>query len=166
MLPPLRTTLTAVAILGVLLVYVPLHLLRFDGQLRGALSLLLPYSGVLLLVLGFLLSFSGVYYLIRRGGGTPLWHREAERLVVAGPYTYLQHPILLGLLIMLFGEALWLHSPSIGIYAVVLAVLSHWYVVYVEEPQLAQRFGVDYHAYRRAVPRWLPQLPVSRDEGW
>jgi protein-S-isoprenylcysteine O-methyltransferase Ste14 len=118
----------------------------------------------LLFVLGFVLSFSGVYYLIRRGGGTPLLYRATERLVVAGPYTYLQHPIFLGLLVMLFGEALWLHSPSIGIYAVVLAILSHWYVVSVEEPQLVQRFGADYRAYRRAVPRWLPQLSVSRGE--
>jgi protein-S-isoprenylcysteine O-methyltransferase Ste14 len=163
-LPNLRTTLTAVAILGVLLVYFPLHLLRFDDQVHGALRPLLPYSGVVLFITGFALSFSGTYYLIRRGGGTPLLCRETDRLVVAGPYSYLQHPILLGILVILFGEALWLRSPSVGIYAVVLAILSHCYVVYIEEPQLTQRFGIDYRSYRRAVPRWLPQLTESRKE--
>jgi len=165
MLPHLRTILPAVAIWGVLLVYVPAHLLRLDGQLRGALKPLLPYSGMLLCVIGFALSFSGTYYLLRRGGGTPLLGGEAERLVVAGPYSYLQHPILLGLLVMLFGEAVWLYSPSVGIYAVVLTIMSHSYVVCVEEPQLIRRFGTDYRAYRRAVPRWLPHLVSMSDEG-
>jgi protein-S-isoprenylcysteine O-methyltransferase Ste14 len=165
MFPHLRTTLTAVAILGVLLVYVPVHLLRLDGQLRGVLKPLLPYSGMLLCITGFALSFSGTYYLMRRGGGTPLLCREMDRLVVAGPYSYLQHPILLGLLVMLFGEALWLYSPSVGIYAVVLTTVSHGYVVCVEEPQLIQRFGRDYHAYQRAVPRWLPHFASLSDEG-
>ena len=163
--PTLRTTLTVVAILGVLLVYFPLHLLRFDGQVRGALRLLLPYSGIVLFVTGFALSFSGTYYLIRRGGATPLLYGETNRLVVAGPYSHLQHPILLGILVMLFGEALWLRSPSVGIYVVVLTTLSHGYVLYVEEPRLVQKFGIDYRSYQRAVPRWLPQLTESREEG-
>jgi len=165
MFPHLRTTLPAVAILGVLLVYVPVHLLRLDGQLRGALKPLLPYSGMLLCVTGFALSFSGTYYLMRRRDGTPLRFTPPQRLVVAGPYSYLQHPILLGLLMMLFGEALWLYSPSVCIYAVVLTIVSHGYVVGVEEPQLIQRFGKDYRAYQRAVPRWLPHLASLNDEG-
>ena len=162
--PSLRTTLTAAIILAVLLVYFPLHLLRLDTWLSGALAPLLPYTGVLLFFIGFALSFSGTYYLIRRGDGTPLLFAPPQRLVVAGPYSHLQHPILLGVLVMLLGETLWLRSPSVGIYAALLSILSHCYVVYVEEPRLTQRFGVDYCAYQRTVPRWLPQLTSLREE--
>lgn len=164
MMPNLRMTLIVIVILAVLLVYVPAHLLRWDGHVRGALKPLLSYSGALLFIMGFALSFSGVYYLIRRGGGIPPLCRAAKRLVVAGPYSHLQHPILLGLLVMLFGEALWLCSTSVGVYAVVLAIVSHSYVVYIEEPRLIQRFGRDYQAYQRAVPRWLPHVASRRDK--
>ncbi len=164
MFPGLRVALTAVAILGMLLGCIPLYLLGLDVQLGGVLTPMLPYSGGLLFVMGFVLSFSGLYYLMRRGDGTPLLFARPQRLVVAGPYSHLQHPILLGMCVMLFGEALWLYSPSIGIYATVLAIGSHCYVVYVEEPQLTHRFGVDYRAYRRAVSRWLPQFAPSQDE--
>jgi protein-S-isoprenylcysteine O-methyltransferase Ste14 len=161
MFPLVRATLTVTVILVILLGCVPAYVLRWDAHRHGTLQPLLPYSGGMLFVVGFTVSFSGVYYLMRRGGGTPLMCRETQRLVVAGPYAYLQHPILMGLLIMAFGEALWLSSISVAIYAVVLTMVSHYYVAYVEEPGLAQRFGTDYRAYQRAVPRWLPYW-VSR----
>jgi len=62
----------------------------------------------------------------------------------------------LGLLSMAVAEALWLHSPSLGVYALLLIVLANVYLIYVEEPGLERRFGADYHAYRAAVARWLP----------
>lgn len=164
MLPLLRVTLTVAVILAILLGCIPAYILRWDPYLRGTLQPPLAYSGVVLFVLGFAVSFSGIYYLMRRGGGTPLMCREAERLVVAGPYAYLQHPILVGVLVMAFGEALWLSSISMGIYAVVLTLVSHYYVVHVEEPRLVQRFGMDYQAYQRAVPRWLPYCVSRRAE--
>jgi len=157
----LFTSLTVLAIAGTFLMYVPSLLLRFDTQFGAALLPLLPYSGVLMFVTGLGLSFSGTYYLMRRGDSPLLLTTPPRRLVVAGPYSHLQHPILLGVQVMLFGEALWLCSPSVGLYAVVWTVLSHYYVAYVEEPRLVQRFGVDYRAYRHAVPRWLPQLTAS-----
>lgn len=128
-----------------------------------ALIILMPYGGVLLFVAGAALSFSAIYYLTRRGDGTPLAIAPPRQLVVAGPYAHLQHPAFLGVLVMLFGEALWLRSLSIGTYAVLLAILSHAYVIYIEEPQLAQKFGSDYRAYRQAVPRWFPQLTLLEE---
>lgn len=165
MFPRRRVAILAVAlILGVLLLYIPLSLLPLDRRLGDALMPLMACSGALLFVTGMTLGFSAAYYLIRRGDGTPLLFDPPQQLVVAGPYAHLQHPLLLGGLMMLSGEALWLHSPSVGIYAAAVALASHAYVVWVEEPWLIQKFGVDYRAYRRAVPRWLPQLPTSRDD--
>lgn len=155
--------LVALVLVGVFLVYVPLLLRPLDTQLDDTLMPLLSYSGAPLFVAGAGLSFSGAYYLVRRGDSTSFLLEPSQRLVVAGPYAHLQHPILLGGLIMLLGETLWLSSPSIGLYATGVALLSHAYVVYIEEPRLIQKFGVDYRAYRCAVPRWFPQLPTARE---
>jgi protein-S-isoprenylcysteine O-methyltransferase Ste14 len=156
MSPGLRTTLYAIFVLGVLLGYLPWQALRFDTVVGESLDTILTYTGALLCVTGALLSFSGAYYLVRRGEGTPLPLDPPHRMVVAGPYAYTQHPIMLGVLIVAFGEALWLHSPSLGVYALLLTVLINLYVVYIEEPGLEKRFGEDYRAYRAAIPRWLP----------
>jgi protein-S-isoprenylcysteine O-methyltransferase Ste14 len=156
MSPGLRTTLYAIFVLGVLLGYLPWQVLRLDAVIGEHLDTLLTYTGALLFVAGALLLFSGAYYLVLRGDGTPLPFDPTKRMVVAGPYAHIQHPMALGLLAMVFAEALWLHSPSLGVYALLLTLLVNLYLTYVEEPGLERRFGEDYRAYRAAVPRWLP----------
>ena len=154
--PTVRSTLYVVFVLGVLLLYIPWQLLRLGEGVAASLSVLTTYSGGLLFLAGMVLAFSGVYYLVRRGEGT-LWPFDPpHRLVVAGPYAHLQHPILLGVLLMAGGEALWVSSLTLCFYALLLVVLVNLYVVYIEEPGLEKRFGADYRAYQAAVPRWFP----------
>ncbi|MGE0826658.1 MAG: isoprenylcysteine carboxylmethyltransferase family protein [Candidatus Binatia bacterium] len=152
-LPPALYVCPAV---GVLLVYLPWQLLRYDPWVQHGLLTLAPYSGVVLCIAGVTLVFSGAYYLGHRGGNTSIF-TAPHRLVVAGPYGHIQHPILLGLLLILFGEALWLCSPTVGVYDSLLAFLLHLYILCVEEPRLENRFGADYRAYRTAIPRWFPR---------
>jgi protein-S-isoprenylcysteine O-methyltransferase Ste14 len=156
MSPGLRTLIYAVFVLGVLLGYLPWLALRLDAVMGEYLDTLLTYGGAFLFLAGALLLFSGAYYLVLRGDGTPLPLDPTKRLVVAGPYAHIQHPMALGLLSVAFAEALWLHSPSLGVYALLLTVLVNLYLTYIEEPGLEKRFGEDYRAYRTAVPRWLP----------
>jgi protein-S-isoprenylcysteine O-methyltransferase Ste14 len=156
MSPGLRTLIYAVLVLGVLLGYLPWQVLRLDTVIGEYVGTLLTYGGVLLFLAGALLLFSGAYYLVLRGDGTPLPFDPTKRLVVAGPYAHIQHPMAFGLLSMAFAEALWLRSPSLGIYALLLTVFVNLYLTYIEEPGLERRFGEDYRAYRAAVPRWLP----------
>ena len=47
-------------------------------------------------------------------------------------------------------------SPSIVLFAVLMAGLMHLFVVYVEEPKLERRFGQSYRDYTSRVGRWLP----------
>lgn len=149
------TVITAFA-LGLLLLALPWQLLRLDKNSAGPFSLLTMCGGGLLVVAGAGLVFSGAYYLRRRGEGTPWSWVPPCRMVVAGPYAHLQHPILLGFLFIVCGEALWMQSAILALYAIVLIVLANLYVTMIEEPRLMQRFGVDYQAYRAAVPRWVP----------
>lgn len=153
-----RPSVIATFVLGLLLLALPWQLLRLDKTSPGPFSLLTMGGGGLLVVAGTGLAFSGAYYLMRRGGGTPWSWAPPPRMVVAGPYAHLQHPILLGFLLVICGEALWMQSAIVALYAIVLIVLAHLYVIIIEEPHLVQRFGVDYQAYRTAVPRWVPFL--------
>jgi len=158
MSPAVRTTVYVVFVLGLLLLYLPWQLLRTEKEIAESLNPLMTYSGGLLFLAGAALTFSGAYYLVRRGEGTPLLFDPPHRLVVAGPYAHLQHPMLLGVLLMVCGEALWAQSLTLGLYALILIILANLYVVYLEEPGLAKRFGADYRAYQTAVPRWFPFL--------
>jgi protein-S-isoprenylcysteine O-methyltransferase Ste14 len=154
--PAIRTTLSAVFVLGLLLLYLPWQLLQVEQEIAELLRPLTTYGGGLLFLAGAALTFSGAYYLVRRGEGTPLPFDPPHRLVVAGPYAHLQHPMLLGVLLMAGGQALWVQSLILGLYALLLIALANLYVVYIEEPVLEKRFGADYRAYQAAVPRWFP----------
>jgi protein-S-isoprenylcysteine O-methyltransferase Ste14 len=151
-----RTTVATIFGLGLLLLALPWQLLRLDEEASPRLGMVAAYGGGLLFLTGIGLAFSGTYYLMHRGGGT-LWpFVSPRRMVVAGPYAHVQHPIWLGLLFVVCGEALWMQSAILALYAVIVTILANLYVSTIEEPRLGHRFGVDYQAYRAAVPRWFP----------
>ncbi len=156
MSPALRTLLYLSLILGLALGLVPWQVLRLDAALAHSLQSFLTYLGLVLFLLGAVLLFSGTYYLVLRGDGTPIPFDPPKRMVVAGPYAYVRHPMTLGLVMIVFAEAFWFYSASLLVYAVLLTLLMNLYLIYIEEPKLERRFGDDYRAYRTAVPRWLP----------
>ncbi len=41
-----------------------------------------------------------------------------------------------------------------------IAIECNLFVIGYEEPTLGARFGAEYQAYRRAVPRWIPHRPT------
>jgi protein-S-isoprenylcysteine O-methyltransferase Ste14 len=151
-----RTTVATIFGLSLLLVVLPWQLLWLDEEISPRFGMVAAYGGGLLFLTGVGLAFSGAYYLIHRGDGTLLPFVPPRRMVVAGPYAHVQHPIWLGLWFVVCGEALWMQSAILALYAVIGMILATLYVTTIEEPRLGHRFGVDYQAYRTAVPRWFP----------
>ena len=98
----------------------------------------------------------------RRGGGTPFPLDAPRELVTGGPFAAVRNPIMLAELAVIWAEVLWFASLGILLYALVISVLAHLSVVWVEEPELRRRFGEGYQVYARRVPRWLPRLPARR----
>ena len=75
-------------------------------------------------------------------------------MVRSGLYRVTRNPMYVGVLVTLAGEALLLDSVPLAVWAAVVAVAVHLFVVLYEEPVLESQFGESYRAYRRAVPRW------------
>jgi len=61
-----------------------------------------------------------------------------------------------GVLSILFGEALLFALQRLFGYAVIVFVLFYLFVLFYEEPTLRRKFGESYEEYCQAVPRWLP----------
>jgi protein-S-isoprenylcysteine O-methyltransferase Ste14 len=69
-----------------------------------------------------------------------------------------------GVILILAAEALFCQSWAIAGWAALFIALNAVYLPRKEEPDLVRRFGEDYRAYQRAVPRWLPRLTPWRDD--
>ena len=95
------------------------------------------------------------------GKGTPVPWAPPKHLVLVGPYRFVRNPMMLGVLMIVLGEALIISSLPIAIYLAVLFAAMNAFIIFFEEPGLRKRFGDDYVEYTRHVRRWLPRL-----SGW
>ncbi|MBI4517547.1 MAG: isoprenylcysteine carboxylmethyltransferase family protein [Deltaproteobacteria bacterium] len=94
---------------------------------------------------------------VRRGQGTPAPVAPPRHLVVAGVYRYVRNPMYIGVLAMIVGQGVFLASVVVLLYAAGVALAFHLFVVLYEEPALRRKFGDNYRAYCKQVPRWLPR---------
>ncbi len=93
----------------------------------------------------------------RQGRGTPFPLDAPRRLVTSGPFALVRNPIMAAELLVIWAEALFFSVAGICVYAALATLAGHLVVVYVEEPELRERFGQEYEAYYRRVPRWFPR---------
>lgn len=91
-----------------------------------------------------------------RAAGTPAPIDPPRELVARGLYRYSRNPMYVGVLSMVAAQALGFASPATLLYAALLSLAFHGFVVLYEEPTLARKFGGAYQRYRASVPRWIP----------
>lgn len=77
-----------------------------------------------------------------------------QRLVTTGPYARVRHPRYLQAFLALIGWALIANHPA-SYLACALWVPGIWLVVALEEQELAERFGAEFEAYRKRVPKFF-----------
>src|SRR5918998_741051 len=114
--------------------------------------------GGILLVAGLIALVQAFVRFVVEGLGTPAPVAAPERLVVGGVYRYVRNPMYVAVLAAIIGQALLLGQLGLLLYAAALWLITAASVRWYEEPTLTRRFGVDYEAYRRAVPAWWPRL--------
>jgi protein-S-isoprenylcysteine O-methyltransferase Ste14 len=128
-----------------------------DGLDLPSWTWALRTAGVALLAAGAVVLVQAFVRFVMDGTGTPAPIAPAEQLVVSGPYRYVRNPMYLAVIATIVGQALMLGQPALLLYAtavgVAMAAFAHGY----EEPSLHRQFGMQYAAYRRAVPAWRPR---------
>ncbi len=80
---------------------------------------------------------------------------EPRTLVRAGLYRYSRNPMYVGVLAVVFGQAIAYASALVAAYGVAMFVFFHGVVTLFEEPHLRRRDPESYRRYRAAVPRWI-----------
>jgi protein-S-isoprenylcysteine O-methyltransferase Ste14 len=113
--------------------------------------------GCALIVLGLALWVWTLRLFIRIGKGTLAPWDPTRHLVVEGPYSRVRNPMITAVLALLLGEAALFGSPALLVWCALFLGINWVYFVLHEEPGLERRFGDDYRAYRRNVPRWIPR---------
>lgn len=126
--------------------------------------LALQLVGGLLTVCGAAVLVHAFARFVREGLGTPAPVAPTEHLVVGGLYRYVRNPMYLAVAATIVGQALILGRPALLLYVAVFGIAVASFVHFYEEPTLAQKFGAEYDAYRRAVPAWWPRRvsPAAR----
>jgi protein-S-isoprenylcysteine O-methyltransferase Ste14 len=155
--------LLAIAVLPfTVTVLIPIWLARRDRMTLAlgstAAQVGLQLCGLALLLAGALLFAASLGRFITEGRGTLAPWDPPRALVVRGPYRYVRNPMISGVVLVLFGEAMVLLSRSHLTWALIFLAINAVYIPLVEEPLLLDKFGASYREYRRHVPRLLPRL--------
>jgi protein-S-isoprenylcysteine O-methyltransferase Ste14 len=107
-----------------------------------------------LILIGLALAAAGIRNFSR--ARTPVPANEPTRaLVTTGIHGWTRNPIYLGLFLVYGGIGMAVHSSSILILTLPLAIAIRYGVVAREEAYLERRFGVTYRDYKARVRRWV-----------
>jgi protein-S-isoprenylcysteine O-methyltransferase Ste14 len=118
----------------------------------------LPILSGAVICLGLLLLIATIRLFLTVGKGTLAPWNPTQRLVVRGVYRHVRKPLIAGVCFVLLGEAVLAASLPLVCWFVVFVIGNVVYLPLAEEPSLVKRFGDEYLAYKRNVPRWLPRL--------
>ena len=146
-------------------VVIPATILLFTGpdtfdlwQSFPATRVGLPILGCAFLCLGLVLMVATIRLFVTVGKGTLAPWNPTQRLVVQGVYRHVRNPMISGVFFILLGEAILAASLPLFIWFAAFVLGNAVYIPLAEEPGLVKRFGDDYLAYQRNVPRWIPRL--------
>ena len=155
-LTALKTILFMLLVPGLLLGAMPIWLVHTDTALFS--FGVLRWLAVPFWVAGTAVMLWCAWAFTVRGHGTPSPTDPPRELVVSGLYRYVRNPIYLGVLAVFVGYVLWHPSRAILLCPVLVAVSSHLFVIFYEEPHLRKTFGAAYKEYCQSVPRWIPRF--------
>jgi len=122
--------------------------------------------GIALIVVGVPVLAESIVRFVWKGRGTLTPAVPTQHLVISGLYRFVRNPMYLGVVTIIVGEALLLGSGDVLIYAAVVALGFHLFVVLYEEPTLRRTHGSEYDGYCKQVRRWIPRfIPVQPSTG-
>ena len=129
---------------------------RIQASAIGLLPVRIAGGGLILLGLPLLLSSFLGFALEGRGTPAPIF--PTRSLVVSGFYRYVRNPMYVGVVSVIFGQALIFGDVRLLPYGALVWLTFHLFVLIYEEPTLCRTYGSEYEEYRAHVPRWIPRL--------
>jgi protein-S-isoprenylcysteine O-methyltransferase Ste14 len=143
---------------------IPTILLLVTREINLGWFLSFPLN-IIPIVTGSMLIGIGIFLLVKTnqlfakiGKGTLAPWNPPKNLVVYGIYRHTRNPMILGILLILLGEAVVFGSIFLLLWFILVLVVNHIYIIKSEEPALIRRFKQDYLLYMKNVPRWIPRL--------
>jgi protein-S-isoprenylcysteine O-methyltransferase Ste14 len=97
----------------------------------------------------------GYAYILRGGKDKQVY---AEELVTRGMFNHSRNPLYLGNLLIVFGLLLVWNSPLAYLVGGTFFLVGYVAIVEAEEVFLSRKFGEQYEAYAKRVPRWRIRL--------
>ena len=156
---------TLITILGTTAVPCLMHVALPTWILRSTSDLIFPPMGwieglsILLAAIGLAMVIWVAAAFVWRGKGTAVPFLPPQEFVAVGLFRFVRNPMYVGLLLVILSEALYFRSVWLLLYAGIVWLAAHTYVVLIEEPRLARRFGAAYEGYLKTTPRWIPRPP-------
>jgi protein-S-isoprenylcysteine O-methyltransferase Ste14 len=154
----LGTAIFLVLAPGTVAGYVPWYISRWHVHAPFPGFTVLRVIGVALIVAGIPALLDCFARFALQGIGTPAPVFPMQHLVVKGFYRFVRNPMYVSVLAVILGQALFLGSIGVAVYAASVWLLVHLFVTGYEEPTLRTTFGAEYEAYCTHVPRWVPRL--------
>ena len=112
------------------------------------------YLGIIFFILGWIPNIYGGILFKRIGTSIPTYQMP-KKLVTTGFFKFSRNPTYLGMIIALFGEAIFLGSLVTFILPILFFVLINKLNISVEEKNLEKKFGKKYLDYKKKVRRWI-----------
>src|SRR5215510_2723117 len=145
----LKNLLFTLVVPGTVAVYLPLLIAQHHPPVSGSVLVI----ALAALALGGAIYAWCVWDFATVGRGTPAPIDAPKRLVVRGLYRYTRNPMYVGVLLVILGWAVLFRTAALCLYALVVGMCFHLFVVLYEEPHLQQEFGGEYDDYRGQVGR-------------
>ena len=152
----IKTVLFTLVMPGTIGVYVP-QALKSDVT---KVPVFLEWTAVGLSLCGVAIYVWCAWDFVSKGLGTPLPIDAPRVLVVKGLYRFTRNPMYVGVLLVIFAQAIFYGSKAIAVYGCFVFAMIYLFVRLYEEPTLGRLFGSQYEEYCRTVPRWF--LPMRR----
>src|SRR5580658_6868841 len=122
--------------------------MKIDRHIAVMLPKWTMLIGIPVLLFGILITLICIYEFLFVGEGTFLHFDATKHFVAGGVYSIVRNPMYLGVLIIFIGYALCYHSIALLLLSLLLFLLAHLAVKFIEEPNLSNKFGEDYDAYK------------------
>jgi len=135
-------------------------LLHFPHLFFGAVNIIV---GVVLIISGGTFALWSIFSQFTLANGTPLPMLPTKKLLVNGAFKYCRNPMTLGTILAYSGVAVLVGSLSSFLFVMLFFTALLCYLKFLEEKELAERFGQEYLDYKAATPFIIPRIKKSHD---